>query len=118
MRYTQGAFTLVVVPGRDRVEGNPDPKAYQQDKEPELSPYRNSTWAESGDVKSTTVAGQLRVTGRYTWIDSTGRSVLARNFVVALGGSYHVVMVTGPKDEEDKVTDVFEKATASYQAGG
>lgn len=118
VRYTQGAFTLVVVPGRDRVEGNPDPKAYQQDKEPELSPYRNSTWAESGDVKSTTVAGQLRVTGRYTWIDSTGRSVLARNFVVALGGSYHVVMVTGPKDEEDKVTDVFEKATASYQAGG
>ncbi|GAA3235418.1 serine/threonine protein kinase [Streptomyces lavendulae] len=118
VRYTQGAFTLVVVPGRDRVEGNPDPKAYQQDKEPELSPYRNSTWAESGDVKSTTVAGQLRVTGRYTWIDSTGRSVLARNFVVALGGSYHVVMVTGPKDEEDKVTDVFEKATASYRAGG
>ncbi|MFD8024478.1 protein kinase [Streptomyces lavendulae] len=118
VRYTQGAFTLVVVPGRDRVEGNPDPRAYQQDKEPELSPYRNSTWAESGDVKSTTVGGQLRVTGRYTWIDSTGRSVLARNFVVALGGSYHVVMVTGPKDEEDKVTDVFEKATASYRAGG
>ncbi|MEU8464323.1 protein kinase [Streptomyces sp. NPDC029003] len=118
VRYAQGAFTLTVVPGRDRVEGNPDPKAYQQDKEPELSPYRNSTWAEAGDVKSTTVGGQLRVTGRYTWIDSTGRSVLARNFVVALGGSYHVVLVTGPKDEEDKVTDVFEKATASYQAGG
>ncbi|MFG2618393.1 protein kinase [Streptomyces sp. NPDC048507] len=118
VRYTQGAFTLTVVPGRDRIEGNPDPKAYQQDKEPELSPYRNSTWAEAGDVKSTTVGGQLRVTGRYTWIDSTGRSVLARNFVVALGGSYHVVLVTGPKDEEDKVTDVFEKATASYQAGG
>ncbi|MFD8980273.1 serine/threonine protein kinase [Streptomyces sp. NPDC059564] len=118
VRYTQGAFTLTVVPGRDRVEGNPDPKAYQQDKEPELSPYRNSTWSEAGDVKSTTVGGQLRVTGRYTWIDSTGRSVLARNFVVALGGSYHVVLVTGPKDEEDKVTDVFEKATASYQAGG
>ncbi|MCX5194916.1 serine/threonine protein kinase [Streptomyces sp. NBC_00249] len=118
VRYTQGQFTLVVVPGRDRVEGNPDPKGYQQDKEPELSPWRNSTWAESGDVKSTTVAGQLRVTGRYTWIDSTGRSVLARNFVVALGGTYHVVMVTGPKDETDKVTDVFEKATASYKAGG
>ncbi|MEU8776756.1 serine/threonine protein kinase [Streptomyces sp. NPDC048606] len=118
VRYTQGAFTLVVVPGRDRVEGNPDPKGYQQDKEPELSPWRNSTWAESGDVKATTVGGRLSVTGRYTWIDSTGRSVLARNFVVALGGSYHVVMVTGPKDETDKVTDVFEKATASYKAGG
>ncbi|MFJ9338285.1 serine/threonine protein kinase [Streptomyces sp. NPDC101733] len=118
VRYVQGAFTLTVVPGRDRVEGNPDPKGYQQDKEPELSPWRNSTWAESGDVKSTTVGGQLRVTGRYTWIDSTGRTVLARNFVVALGGTYHVVMVTGPKDEEDKVTDVFEKATASYKSGG
>ncbi|MGW0394118.1 serine/threonine protein kinase [Streptomyces sp. NPDC003042] len=118
VRYTQGQFVLTVVPGRDRVEGNPDPATYQKDKEPELSPYRNSTWASSGDVKSTKVGQQLRVTGRYTWIDSTGRSVFARNFVVALGGRYHVVMVTGPEDNQDQVTDVFEKATASYKSGG
>ncbi|MFH7594180.1 protein kinase [Streptomyces racemochromogenes] len=119
VRYTQGQFTLIVVPGRDRVEGgSPDPLGYQKDKEAELAPYRNSTWASGGDVKSTRVGQQLRVTGRYTWIDAAGRSLFARNFVVALGGGYHVVMVTGPEDNQDKVTDVFDKATASYQAGG
>ncbi|MFG2712718.1 serine/threonine protein kinase [Streptomyces goshikiensis] len=118
VRYTDGAFTLTVVPGRDKVQGNPDPATYQKDKEPELNAYRNSTWTTSGDVKSTTVGQQLRVTGRYTWHDANGRSVFARNFVVALGNSYHVVMVTGPEDEQDKVTDVFEKATGSYKSGG
>ncbi|WP_329099521.1 protein kinase [Streptomyces sp. NBC_01439] len=118
VRYTDGQFVLTVVPGRDKVQGNPDPAAYQKDKEPELTPYRTSTWSTVGDVKSTKVGQQLRATGRYTWIDGTGRNVFARNFVVALGGSYHVVLVTGPEDEQSKVTDVFEKATASYKAGG
>ncbi|MFJ5019647.1 protein kinase [Streptomyces goshikiensis] len=118
VRYTDGAFTLTVVPGRDKVRGNPDPATYQKDAEPELNAYRNSTWTTSGDIKSTTVGQQLRVTGRYTWHDANGRSVFARNFVVALGNSYHVVMVTGPEDEQDKVTEVFEKATGSYKSGG
>ncbi|MBT2542142.1 serine/threonine protein kinase [Streptomyces sp. ISL-44] len=118
VRYTGGQFTLTVVPGRDKVEGNPDPAAYQKDKEQELTPYRTSTWSTVGDVKTTKVGQQLRATGRYTWIDGTGRNVFARNFVVALGGSYHVVMVTGPEDEQGKVTEVFEKATASYESGG
>ncbi|MFB9583967.1 protein kinase [Streptomyces goshikiensis] len=118
VRYTDGAFTLTVVPGRDKVRGNPDPATYQKDTEPELNAYRNSTWTTSGDIKSTTVGQQLRVTGRYTWHDANGRSVFARNFVVALGNSYHVVMVTGPEDEQDKVTEVFEKATGSYKSGG
>ncbi|MFD7786638.1 protein kinase [Streptomyces nojiriensis] len=118
VRYTDGQFVLTVVPGRDKVQGNPDPAAYQKDKEPELTPYRTSTWSTVGDVKTTKVGQQLRATGRYTWIDGTGRNVFARNFVVALGGSYHVVLVTGPEDEQSKVTEVFEKATASYKAGG
>ncbi|MFF4264130.1 protein kinase [Streptomyces virginiae] len=118
VRYTDGQFVLTVVPGRDKVQGNPDPAAYQKDKEPELTPYRTSTWSTVGDVKTTKVGQQLRATGRYTWIDGTGRNVFARNYVVALGGSYHVVLVTGPEDEQTKVTEVFEKATASYKAGG
>ncbi|MFD7627125.1 protein kinase [Streptomyces sp. NPDC059851] len=118
VRYTDGEYVLIVVPGRDKVEGSPDPATYQKDKEPELAPYRSSTWASGGDVKTTKVGQQLRVTGRYTWIDGNGRNVVARNFVVALGGSYHVVMVTGPQDGEGKVTEVFEKATGSYKSGG
>lgn len=118
VRYTEGDFVLTVVPGRDKVQGNPDPATYQKDKEPELAPYRSSTWSSVSDIKSTKVGNQLRVTGRYTWIDGNGRSVVARNFVVALGGSYHVVMVTGPQDQEGKVTETFEQATASYKSGG
>ncbi|MFD9335925.1 hypothetical protein ACFWBF_16160 [Streptomyces sp. NPDC060028] len=119
VRYTDGDFALTVVPGRDKVEGaNPDPATYQKDKEPELGPYRSSTWSSVSDIRSTKVGNQLRVTGRYTWIDGNGRSVVARNFVVALGGSYHIVLVTGPQDQEGKVTEVFEKATASYKSGG
>ncbi|MFE9930084.1 protein kinase [Streptomyces sp. NPDC005533] len=118
VRYTNGPFVLTVVPGRDKVQGNPDPAAYQKDKEPELTPYRTSTWSTVGDVKTTKVGQQLQATGRYTWIDGTGRNVFARNFVVALGGSYHVVLVTGPEDEQSKVTEVFEKATTSYKSGG
>lgn len=118
VRYTEGEFALTVVPGRDKVEGNPDPATYQKDKEPELAPYRSSTWSSVSDIKSTKVGNQLRVTGRYTWIDGNGRSVVARNYVVALGGSYHVVLVTGPQDQEGKVTEAFEQATASYKTGG
>ncbi|MEU9377480.1 protein kinase [Streptomyces sp. NPDC048255] len=118
VRYTSGQFALTVVPGRDKVEGNPDPAAYQKDKEQELTPYRTSTWSTVSEVKSTKVGQQLRATGKYTWIDGNGSSVVARNYVVALGGSYHVVVVTGPQDDEAKVTEVFEKATASYRAGG
>ncbi|MET9851715.1 hypothetical protein ABZY57_01990 [Streptomyces sp. NPDC006450] len=118
VRYTEGDFVLIVVPGRDKVEGNPDPATYQKDKEPELAPYRSSTWSSVSDIRSTKVGNQLRVTGRYTWIDGNGRSVVARNFVVALGGTYHVVMVTGPQDQEGKVTETFEQATASYRSGG
>ncbi|WP_308402411.1 protein kinase [Streptomyces sp. TBY4] len=118
VRFTEGDFVLIVVPGRDKVQGNPDPATYQKDKEPELAPYRSSTWSSVSDIRSTKVGNQLRVTGRYTWIDGNGRSVVARNFVVALGGSYHVVMVTGPQDQEGKVTETFDQATASYKSGG
>ncbi|MFE2306758.1 protein kinase [Streptomyces sp. NPDC059411] len=118
VRYIDGDFALTIVPGRDKVEGNPDPATYQKDKESELAPYRSSTWSSVSDIRSTKVGNQLRVTGRYTWIDGNGRSVVARNFVVALGGSYHIVLVTGPLDQEGKVTEAFEQATASYKSGG
>lgn len=118
VRYVDGDFALTIVPGRDKVEGNPDPATYQKDKESELAPYRSSTWSSVSDIRSTKVGNQLRVTGRYTWIDGNGRSVVARNFVVALGGSYHIVLVTGPLDQEGKVTEAFEQATASYKSGG
>ncbi|MFJ3925741.1 serine/threonine protein kinase [Streptomyces sp. NPDC090022] len=117
VRYSNGDHHLIVVPGRDAVEGKPDPAAYQKDKQRELEPFRSSTWVTSRGIRTTTVGQQLIAEGQYTWIDGGGRSVYARNYVVALGGRYHVVMVTGPQDGESKVTEVFEKATGSYRPG-
>ncbi|MET3986738.1 protein kinase [Streptomyces sp. PvR034] len=117
VRYTNGDFVLIVTPGRDAVDGNPDPLSYQRDKERELEPFRTSTWATSTGVKQTKVGQQLMAEGQYTWTDGGGRSVYVRNRVVALGGRYHVVMVIGPQDAQDKVTEVFDKATGSYRPG-
>lgn len=117
VRYTNGDFVLILTPGRDAVDGNPDPLSYQRDKERELEPFRTSTWATSTGVKQTKVGQQLSAEGQYTWTDGGGRSVYVRNRVVALGGRYHVVMVIGPQDAQDKVTEVFEKATGSYRPG-
>ncbi|MFJ7206374.1 protein kinase [Streptomyces sp. NPDC098789] len=117
VRYTNGDFVLIVTPGRDAVDGNPDPLSYQRDKERELEPFRTSTWATSTGVKQTKVGQQLMAEGQYTWTDGGGRSVYVRNRAVALGGRYHVVMVIGPQDAQDKVTEVFEKATGSYRPG-
>lgn len=76
VRYTDGEYVLTVVPGRDKVDGNPDPATYQKDKEPELAPYRSSTWASGGDVKTTKVGSQLRVTGRYIGSTATAAASL------------------------------------------
>ncbi|MER5733176.1 protein kinase [Streptomyces sp. NPDC002138] len=117
VRYTNGDFVLILTPGRDAVDGNPDPLGYQRDKERELEPFRTSTWATSTGVKQTRVGQQLMAEGQYTWTDGGGRSVYVRNRALALGGRYHVVMVIGPQDAQDKVTEVFDKATGSYRPG-
>ncbi|MBW5486959.1 serine/threonine protein kinase [Streptomyces bambusae] len=117
VRYTNGDYTLIVVPGRDAVEGKPDPAAYQKDKERELEPFRSSTWVTSKGIRTTTVGRQLIAEGQYTWIDGNGRTVYARNYVAALGGRYHVLMVTGPQDGEAEVSKIFENATGSYRPG-
>ncbi|HZX37400.1 MAG TPA: serine/threonine protein kinase, partial [Streptomyces sp.] len=117
VRYTGGDFTLIVVPGRDTVKANgDDPLAYQRDKERELQPWRESSWAGASGLRRIDVGQQVMAEGQFTWQDGNGREVYVRNLALIVGGSYHVVQVIGPEDQRDKVTEVFRAATTAYRA--
>ncbi|GGT12314.1 serine/threonine protein kinase [Streptomyces kurssanovii] len=117
VRYTGGDFTLIVVPGRDTVQANgDDPLVYQRDKEPELQPFRDSSWASATGLRRIDVGRQAMAEGQFTWQDSNGREVYVRNLTLAVDGTYHVVQVIGPEAQRDKVTEIFEQATASYRS--
>ncbi|MGW7468605.1 protein kinase [Streptomyces xantholiticus] len=117
VRYTGDDFILIVVPGRDTVQANgDDPLVYQRDKEPELQPFRDSSWAGASGLRRIDVGGRSMAEGQFTWQDSNGREVYVRNLAIAVDGVYHVVQVIGPEAERDKVTEIFEQATGSYRA--
>ncbi|GAA2435467.1 protein kinase [Streptomyces glaucus] len=117
--YSGGDFELLVVPGRDGAdEFGTDPMAYQRDKEPELQPYRDSSWATSTGLKTIEVGGRTMAEGQFTWTDGDGRELYVRNLAMLVDGEYHVVQVRGPENERDEVTRLFEQASATYQATG
>ncbi|MEU3305038.1 protein kinase [Streptomyces sp. NPDC006678] len=119
VRYIGGDFTLIVVPGRDPVSANgADPMAYQRDKERELQPFRDSSWSSASGLRRIDVGKQAMAEGQFTWQDSTGREVFVRNLAMIVGDRYHVLQVIGPEDRRDKVTEIYEQATAAYRAGG
>ncbi|MFG3475108.1 protein kinase [Streptomyces sp. NPDC047980] len=118
VRYVGGDFTLIVVPGRDTVAANgSDPMAYQRDKERELQPFRDSSWSTASGLRRIDVGKQAMAEGQFTWQDSTGREVYVRNLAMIVGGGYHVLQVIGPEDQRDKVTEIYQQATAAYRAG-
>ncbi|MFF3685599.1 protein kinase [Streptomyces sp. NPDC002187] len=117
VRYNGGDFTLIVVPGRDSVkEGGDDPLVYQRDKERELQPFRDSSWAGATGLRRIDVGQQSMAEGQFTWQDSNGRNVYVRNLALIVGDAYHVIQVIGPEEQRDKVTEIYEQATATYRA--
>jgi hypothetical protein len=92
--------------------------AYQREKEPELQPFRDSTWATSSGMRTIDVGGRTMVEGQFTWTDGQGRELFVRNLVVVVGGRYHVVQLRGPEAERDEVTRLYEQASATYQVTG
>jgi hypothetical protein len=117
--YSQGDFELIVVPGRDGAgEFGADPMTYQRDREPELQPYRDSSWATSAGLKSIEVGGRSMAEGQFTWNGDDGSELYVRNLAILIDGHYHVVQVRGPEAQRDEVTRLFEQASASYQYTG
>jgi hypothetical protein len=117
--YRHGDFELIVVPGRDGAATyGSDPMAYQRDKESELQPYRNSSWATATGLRTIEVGGRTMAEGQFTWTDGQGRDLYVRNMAILLDGRYHVVQVRGPEAERDEVTRLYEQATATYRYTG
>ncbi|MFI7500391.1 protein kinase [Streptomyces sp. NPDC049687] len=116
--YAQGDFELIVVPGRDSASSyGSDPMAYQREKESELQPYRDSSWATASGLRTTTVGTRTMAEGQFTWTDG-GRELYVRNLAILIGGRYHIVQVRGPEAERDEVTRLYEQAAATYQYTG
>ncbi|WP_105972811.1 protein kinase [Streptomyces geranii] len=117
--YSHGAFELIVVPGRDTTKAyGSDPMAYQREREYELQPFRDSTWATSSGMRTIEVGGRAMAEGQFTWQDSSGSEVFVRNLAIVVDGRYHVVQVRGPEAERDEVTRLYEQAADTYQFTG
>ncbi|MFB7938719.1 protein kinase [Streptomyces sp. NPDC056049] len=118
VRYTGGDFTMIVVPGRDSVQDHgSDPLEYQNSKERELEPYRQSSWSQLVKARRVDIGRTPTAEGHYTWLDSTGREVFVRNLALIDGGRYHVVQVIGPESEREKVSEVYDEAVKGFRAG-
>jgi hypothetical protein len=117
--YAHGDFDLILVPGRDSADRyGSDPMVYQREHERELQPYRDSSWASSGGLKTIQVGERVMAEGQFTWTDDAGRDLFVRNLAMLVDGRYHVVQVRGPEAERDEVTRLFEQASATYQVTG
>ncbi|MFE4450461.1 protein kinase [Streptomyces sp. NPDC056796] len=116
IRYGSDGFSVLVVPGRDTVKANGgDPLDYQRTGEPELKPFRDSSWATSTGLRRVDVGRQAMAEGQFTWQESNGRQVYVRNLVMIVSGRYHIVQVIGPENERDKVSEIYQQAISSYR---
>ncbi|MFK4102964.1 serine/threonine-protein kinase [Streptomyces sp. NPDC019531] len=114
-RYTKGSYEIVVVPGRDRATAGENPVDYQREVEPELQPYRDSSWATSFGIRLIEAGGKVMAEGQFTWETEKGRPVYVHNLALRSGGRYHIVLVSGPESERDVVERFYARAAATYR---
>ncbi|MGW3412710.1 protein kinase [Streptomyces sp. NPDC000888] len=117
--YSNGDFELILVPGRDSTSTyGSDPMTYQREREGELQPFRDSTWATSSGMRRIDVGGLAMAEGQFTWTDGEGHELFVRNLAIIIDGRYHVVQVRGPEAERDEVTRLYEQASGTYRVTG
>ncbi|MEU9982732.1 protein kinase [Streptomyces sp. NPDC050856] len=117
VRYTDGDYTLIVVPGRDTVQqGGGDPLEYQRTRERELQPWRDSSWATASGLRRVDVGRQSMAEGQFTWQDANGREVYVRNLALVIGDRYHVIQVIGPESQRDEVAEIYQQAVTAYRS--
>ncbi|WP_328468196.1 protein kinase [Streptomyces sp. NBC_00448] len=114
--YSGDDLQLTVVPGRDKSSARgTDPVAYQLN-EPELSDFRSSSWSSASGLQSLTLDGHPAAEGEYTYRNSSGQGVYARNLAILIDGKYHIVLVTGLDNQRTAVQQAFDKAVQTYTA--
>ncbi|MFG2716919.1 hypothetical protein ACGFW5_01210 [Streptomyces sp. NPDC048416] len=117
IRYAHGEFTLLVVAGRDRAPGQgDDPLAYQAG-EPELADCRSDPRATATGVQQITIgANQPVAVAQYTCAGAEGAAQYIRNRVTIVDGRFHILLVTGPAAQRDRVSAAFDQAARSYRS--
>ncbi|MGP3950400.1 protein kinase [Streptomyces sp. 7N604] len=119
IRYLGGDHELIVVPGRDSVaDFGADPMAYQQDKERELEPFRDSQWSSASGLRRIDVGSTAMAEGTFNWKDTSGREVYARNLAMIVDGRYHLILVIGPADEREALSEFYQQAADTYRTTG
>lgn len=117
IRYSGSDLQLTVVPGRDKVSDHgSDPLAYQLD-EPELAPFRASSWSSAAGLHTLDLRGHSAAEGEYSYRDSGDNQMYALNLAVIIDGRYHLVLVSGPDSRRSDVQRSFDKAVETYTAG-
>lgn len=116
VRYSGDDLQLTVVPGRDTSAKNgTDPVAYQLN-EPELADFRASAWSSASGLQTLTLDGHPAAEGEYTYRNSSGQGLYARNLAILIDGKYHVVLVTGLDSQRAAVQSAFDQAVRTYTA--
>ncbi|MDI5967713.1 hypothetical protein POF43_034180, partial [Streptomyces sp. SL54] len=118
--YASGGdtFRLTVVRGRDAASASGgDPITYETQKEPELAAFRASTWSSSSDLKDLQVNGLPAAEGQFSWRDPhTGVELYGLNLAILRDGHFDVVLLTGPDDQRQLVTDYFNQSAQTFRA--
>ena len=98
IRYTGGHYAMTIVPGRDSVaDFGGDPLTYQSDQEPGTRRLPRLRLVLRLRARNLALGGNSAAEGGYTWRDTAGRQIYARNLAVVIDGRYHVILVTGPR---------------------
>ncbi|MFF4859951.1 hypothetical protein ACFY2N_34295 [Streptomyces rubiginosohelvolus] len=113
--FRHGAIVVTVVPGHDRLSPGKTLLDYQS-RQPELSAVRADPGSTATDVRLVTVGdAPATAEGTYTWTTADGSRRYARNRAVVLGERVHVLLVTGPTDQRERVDAVYLQGAATYR---